>query len=67
MLMNGVELSDEEWKILSKAMKTSKSSLAKVITPIEGTTATSTKVYLPKDWGNDRVVLINLGKKPRRL
>ena len=64
MKLGKIEISEEEYNAIYKAIMISKAHDGKLVTKVIGT-GTSTKVYLPKEWGGDRVVILNLGKKPK--
>ena len=61
MNLNGVEISDEEWKVLSKILPMVRAHIAKIVHKVTGT-ATSAKIYVPKEWGGDRVIILSLKK-----
>jgi len=54
-----VELTDEEFNIISK-MKEHLSEFTAKRPQLHGKTSTSSRIYLPKSWYNQRVILIKL-------
>jgi len=65
MEFHGIEISQEEYKDLVKAISITKSQTAKIVPAVRGA-ETSSKIYVPKDWAGDRVIILNLGKTRSR-
>jgi len=64
MEINGIEISEKEFKALSKILPLTKSHLAKIV-PVTKGKETSSKIYVPKDWAGARVIILNLDKKSK--